>query len=134
MAERFSILQAGRVNIRTCNRQEIGRLGESIAQTFLEENDCRILARNWRAGRWGEVDLVARDGLATTFVEVKTRTSRYANAEEAVTETKLGHMQRVALEWMVEHGWAGPIRFDIIGVYLRPEREPLVRWLQDVAG
>lgn len=122
------------MNIQTSNRQEIGRLGEDIAVAFLQQKDCRILARNWRAGRSGEVDIIVQDGLATTFVEVKTRTARHLSAEQAVTETKLLHMQRVALEWAAKNGWSCPIRFDVIGVYLRPDREPQVNWLRDVAA
>ncbi len=50
-----------------------GRVGEGLAEEYLRrDKGFRILARNWRAGR-EEIDLVAWDGDAMVFVEVKTR-------------------------------------------------------------
>ena len=53
-----------------------------------------MVATNYRC-RWGEVDLIARDGLEWVFVEVRTRRSgAYGSPEESLTETK---RQRLAL-------------------------------------
>ncbi len=52
----------------------IARRGEEIAAIYLKGKGWNILGRNWRAGRFGELDLIARDGAGLTiFVEVKTR-------------------------------------------------------------
>jgi putative endonuclease len=48
-----------------------GRAGEAAAAFFLEEKGMRILERNFRSST-GEVDIIALDGEAVVFVEVKT--------------------------------------------------------------
>src|SRR5689334_6187784 len=49
---------------------ETGREGESIAADFLRKNGYRVLYRNFRSKRGGEIDLVCRDCRATTLVFV----------------------------------------------------------------
>src|SRR4051794_41762291 len=53
-------------------RQHLGRAGEDLALAHLERLGYELVARNHRT-RWGEIDLVAHDGTALVFVEVKTR-------------------------------------------------------------
>jgi putative endonuclease len=53
-----------------------GARGEQLAASWLRrERGFAIVARNWRSprDRRDEIDLVARDGDALVFVEVKTR-------------------------------------------------------------
>lgn len=52
------------------NRAEAGRAGEDEAARYLEGRGMRLVARNFRTRR-GEVDLIALDGDALVFVEVK---------------------------------------------------------------
>lgn len=54
----------------------IGRLGENAAAKFLRRNlKMRIAERNYRNGR-DEIDIIAYDGDALVFIEVKTRSAR----------------------------------------------------------
>lgn len=59
-----------------CPGASLGKAGEDIAIKLYESLGFKLLARNWRAGRFAEVDLILRgtDGLLV-FVEVKTRTA-----------------------------------------------------------
>src|SRR5438045_9561683 len=52
----------------------LGARGEKMACAFLRRQGCKILYRNFRARRGGEVDIICRDGDTLVFVEVKTRT------------------------------------------------------------
>ena len=51
---------------------QAGAEGEDLACRHLEAQGFAILARNYRC-RSGEIDVVARDGSVTVFVEVKHR-------------------------------------------------------------
>ena len=69
-------------------RNELGFHGERIAAAYLSSSGLRLLDRNWRC-REGELDIVARDGDALVFCEVKTRRGvGYGHPVEAVTHTK----------------------------------------------
>lgn len=54
------------------HNRSLGCEGEGLAVTYLERHNYKILQRNFRC-RSGEIDIVARDGKTTVFVEVKTR-------------------------------------------------------------
>lgn len=82
---------------------ELGREGERLAVRYLRTQHYRILYRNFRAPRGGEVDLVCRDKTDNTlvFVEVKTRRSLAFGAPgEAVTRDKQKLIARGALAWL----------------------------------
>lgn len=58
----------------TGNAKNIATRGEELAASFLTKNDYQLLARNFRAGRNGEIDIIAMSPDETVvFVEVKTR-------------------------------------------------------------
>lgn len=67
----------------------VGERGEKIAEKFLKEKGYKILEKNFQ-NRFGEIDLVARNGDTLVFVEVKTRyTERFGKPEESVTPAKI---------------------------------------------
>ena len=95
-----------------------GRAGEDEAARFLEERGLPVVARNVRAGG-GEIDLVATEGRAVVFVEVKWRkdASRGAPAE-AVTPAKRRRLLSAARAWLAENPAAGgrDVRFDVVAI------------------
>lgn len=64
-----------------------GRWGEELACWWLRLKGWQILARRVKA-RGGEIDIIARRGRATAFIEVKTR-SRAADLDDAIDEARL---------------------------------------------
>lgn len=94
----------------------LGTLGEVRAEQYLVEQGCRILARN-AAFPGAEIDLIAQDGRAIVFVEVKTRTSGASYGREAVTPAKQKRICRGALRYMVQNGLTErQARFDVIEI------------------
>ena len=74
----------------------------------------RILLRGYRT-RWGEIDLIARDGDILVFVEVKTR--RQGEPAEAVTAEKQRRLTLAALRLLKEHGLLEQrCRFDVVAI------------------
>lgn len=115
-------------------RKLLGTAGERAAAVFLTSQGYAIVDRNWRAGRSGEIDLVARKDGVTVFVEVKTRRWLPPDAAlVAVDARKLARLRRLGLAWLASRGSWQNCRFDVIGVQLRDGREPLFAWSQDVA-
>lgn len=117
----------------TRSRVLLGQYGEDKAAAYLERAGLAIIDRNWRHSRRGEIDLIALDGDVVVFVEVKTRRGIGAGlASEAVTQTKLDRIRSLGATWAHEHNQFVDYRFDIVGVYVREDREPIFEWLQDV--
>ena len=78
---------------------ELGRRGEQLAVDHLLGRGMTVVERNWRC-RLGEIDIVARDGADTVFVEVKTRTTHdFGHPFEAITPLKLARLRRLAVAW-----------------------------------
>ena len=80
--------------------QTLGAQGEHIAAHYLVHTlGWRVIARNWRSGRHGELDLIAEDGGSIVAVEVKTRSGLgYGNPLEAITARKTARLRRLLLE------------------------------------
>jgi putative endonuclease len=84
-------------------RVELGQRGENLAAEELAHRGYEIVARNWHC-QAGEVDIVARQGDAFHFFEVRTRRGReYGTPEESVTPAKRQRMVDVALTYLGEH-------------------------------
>lgn len=111
----------------------VGELGERIACAWLRANRCRVLYRNFRGPRGGEVDIVARDGRVLAFVEVKTRTAGGRGRPlEAVDKDKQRLIERGANVWLRMLGTRDlPWRFDVIEVVLEDGERPRVHRVKD---
>jgi putative endonuclease len=106
-------------------KKEIGAWGEGIAADWLAERGCQIIARNVRTP-YGEIDIIARQGDVTVFVEVKTLTSSLNFFPETnITRAKQQHMLHAAQHYTAEHEidhW----QIDAIAVEGRPGSKPVV--------
>jgi putative endonuclease len=110
---------------------ELGSHGERIALAYLVDAGLRVLDRNWRC-REGELDIVAREGDALVFCEVKTRRGTgYGHPVEAVTVAKQRRLRTLAQRWLAAHDQHAPeLRFDVVGVLVRPSRPAVVTHLR----
>jgi putative endonuclease len=84
----------------------------------LRRRGYAILERRYRT-RYGEIDVVARDGDVTVFVEVKTRDGDgFGGGAEAVTGWKQRRLTRMALDYLVRHSdlMDRLCRFDVVAV------------------
>ncbi|MDQ0949354.1 putative endonuclease [Streptomyces phaeochromogenes] len=117
-------------------RNALGKYGEDLAARRLTESGMKVLQRNWRSGRAGEIDIVARDGDALVVCEVKTRrTGTFEHPMAAVTPVKAQRLRGLAERWLQEHGGAPPggVRIDVVGVLLPDRGAPVVEHVRGVA-
>jgi putative endonuclease len=106
----------------------LGREGERLALGYLRRQRYKVLYRNFRGPKGGEVDIVCRDKTCDTlvFVEVKTRRSlAYGAPAESVTKAKQKLIARGALAWLqMLNNPEILFRFDIVEIVItdgRPE-------------
>lgn len=91
-----------------------GAEAEEQACLLLKELGYRIVARNWRS-RFGEIDIVARDGGTVVFVEVKARSdSTYGGPGAAVDRAKQRRLTATAALFLQETGCELATRFDVV--------------------
>ena len=98
-------------------RQFLGKLGEDLACEELARRGYAVVARRYRT-RFGEIDIVAREGKTTVFVEVKTRDGdMFGDGAAAVTSWKQRRVAAMAIDYLARHRLHDqPCRFDVIAI------------------
>ncbi len=105
----------------------VGRYGELLACSWLRSRGLRVLRRNFRWGRSGEIDIVCREGGVLAFVEVKTRTrTDYGPPGRAVNAGKRRLLRIGAANWLRLLGRNVPHRFDLVEITLSPRALPRI--------
>lgn len=97
-------------------RHALGDAAEAAARAHLEAQGLRTLARNV-SFRFGELDLVMRDGDTLAFVEVRYRSSsRFGGAAGSVDAGKRRRIALAARAWLAgQRGLAdAACRFDVV--------------------
>ncbi|MFH0810387.1 MAG: ribonuclease HII [Pseudomonadota bacterium] len=103
-------------------RQVYGAGCEERACELLAARGYEIVCRNWR-GRRGEIDIIAKDGEAYVFVEVRARSKAgsFGGAAASITAAKQERLSLTALEYLQAAGLGeADARFDVV---LFPGRE-----------
>ena len=111
-------------------RKKLAIQGELCAAEYLSNLGYTIITRNWRAGRHGEIDIIAKapanaQDESLVFVEVKTRIASgtedgiYPLGFEAINKAKQLKIMRSAWRFQqTTKTWAS-VRFDAIVVIYR---------------
>jgi len=114
-------------------RRALGIEGERLAADYLKSEGYVPIARNWRHGKTGELDLIVRKGNEIRVIEVKARAeSEDGYPEDAVTDSKLSRIADLTEIFLTEFGLQGDVHIDVIAIQHRPNREPEIVWLKDV--
>lgn len=115
----------------TMNNRFFGKLGESSAAEYLEQNGFTIIGRNVYVGRC-EIDIIAEGHGLLIFAEVKTRRQKpdikniYGRPADAVNHSKRTHMTDAVKRYLYENRENVKDfqpRMDIIEVYCDPNSE-----------
>lgn len=105
------------------NNIEKGRIGESIAQSYLISKGGSILEKNYKT-KIGEIDIIARLNGELVFIEVKSRSNiNFGFPAEAVNYKKREKIINVAKYYLMKNCLHNiSIRFDVIEVYLKDKK------------
>ncbi|MGF1472037.1 MAG: YraN family protein [Rubrobacteraceae bacterium] len=99
------------------NNRRTGARGEKLALRHLGESGYELVCENYRT-RYGEIDLIVRDGETLVFVEVKLRRGTgYGSPLESVTPRKQEQIRAVAAQYLAEtEPECKELRFDVVGI------------------
>jgi len=108
----------------TTARRRTGQIAEDLVAQQLASSGWEIVERNART-RYGELDIVARDGDTLVFIEVKGGRADTSFGPEkpilSVDFRKQRRVRRLATAWISERReqpFYKEIRFDAVGVTL----------------
>lgn len=117
---------------RRLNNRLSGAWGEELALRYLTRQGYDLIERNYRT-RYGEVDLILRQGTTIVFVEVKLRRGlAFGDPREAVTPRKQAAVRALAERYLHERRppHFETLRFDVVGV-LASGSTPKIVHLED---
>ena len=107
-----------------------GRDAEQAAFDYLRKQGLSKVERNYRC-RFGEIDLIMREGNSLVFVEVRMRTSgNYGGAIESIDTRKKQKLLATARHYMAAKGAFSDCRFD--AVLLNGDNR--IDWIRDAFG
>ncbi|MBW8184504.1 YraN family protein [Shewanella nanhaiensis] len=96
--------------------REHGQAGEKLAMNYLAERGLNFVEANVRY-KFGEIDLIMKDGKEWIFIEVKYRSkAQYGGALNALSPAQIGRLRRAAEHYIQIHKIDAVCRFDLIAI------------------
>jgi len=118
----------------------VGNRMEDTAARHLSNAGLKIIERNFRS-RFGEIDLIARDGNTLVFVEVRFRRSnRFGGAGISVDWRKQRKLLATANSYLQYRRLDCPCRFDVIAIERctstdsSGQQDLNIQWIADAFG
>ncbi len=115
-----------------CNKEKttavsIGNIGEEAAVKALKKQKYKIVERNYRT-KMGEIDIIAKDGEYTVFVEVRLRkTNDFGTPADTIDARKQQKIIKTAQYYAVKNGiYDTPMRFDAVLINAKVKDDKLV--------
>ena len=115
------------------NRRAAGARWEQRALSHLCDHGLVPVARNFTS-RFGEIDLVMRDGDTLVFVEVRFRGAGAAvDAVQSIDANKQRHIVRTAEFFLLRHPqWReATMRFDVVALDAAHDGAVTLQWHRD---
>jgi len=112
--------------------KKLGPAGEDLAVKALRRAGYKILDRNVRLGKY-EIDIIAREGDTTAFVEVKTRRDdSVVPPLDCVGGVKRQHIRKAARKYISRHDEPETYyRFDVVSIVAPESGKPEVTIYRD---
>ncbi|MBX9916191.1 MAG: YraN family protein [Nitrosomonas sp.] len=109
-----------------------GSDAEQIALAYLQRQNLVLVAQNYRC-RFGEIDLIMRDGATLVFVEVRMRANEsFGGAAVSITPAKQAKLLSTARHYLSQLNSEPPCRFDALLLSGISGQE--IEWIKDAFG
>tara|TARA_R110002074_G_scaffold170005_4_gene332083 strand:+ start:111263 stop:111622 length:360 start_codon:yes stop_codon:yes gene_type:complete len=106
----------------------LGKQGEELALSFLQQRGLILLQKNYRS-RFGEIDLVMEDKEHIVFVEVRLRSSEiFGGASGSVNHRKQSKLIKCAQHYIATQPTRLGFRFDVIAIS-PSARQHEIQWI-----
>lgn len=109
-----------------------GSDAEEIAVSYLQRQHLLLIAQNYRC-RFGEIDLIMRDGTTLVFIEVRMRANEmFGGAAASITPAKQAKLLRTARHYLSGLNNEPPCRFDAL--LLSGINGQKIEWIKNAFG
>lgn len=109
-----------------------GALAERWAAQHLQHNGLQLIEQNYRS-RYGEIDLIMRDGAVLVFVEVRLRSNpHFGGAAASIDARKQQRLIRTAQHYLSTLALVPACRFDAL--LMDDVQGKQVQWLKNAFG
>jgi putative endonuclease len=87
---------------------------EQLASQYLQQQGLKLMVQNYRS-RFGEIDLIMRDGTTVVFVEVRLRRNAgFGGAAASIDARKQKRIISTAQQFLAGLAQVPPCRFDAV--------------------
>lgn len=113
------------------NTREKGSFYEQLALSYLKRQGLIFEEKNYYC-RYGEIDLIMRDGNKMVFIEVKYRKYKgFGGAVAALSYTKQQRLRRSIHQYLTDHQLHNAeVRVDFVAI--EGQNPPNIQWIKSV--
>lgn len=119
-------------------KKDLGDLGEKIAENYLREKGYKILDKNFRYSKLGELDIVAQKDNDIAFVEVKTRLKTGPGGfwpEDNITYQKQKKLIKLSQIYLSKRKLLDkPWQIDVLAIEIYRDGSHDIRHLENAVG
>ncbi|MBL8496246.1 YraN family protein [Nitrosomonas sp. JL21] len=109
-----------------------GNDAEYRALAYLQRQHLQLIVKNYRC-RFGEIDLIMREGSTLVFIEVRQRsTQKHGGAAGSITAAKQAKLLQTARHYLAEIGHEPACRFDAL--LLSGSDGEHIEWIKNAFG
>lgn len=109
--------------------RDTGEAAERLALDFLQGKGLKLIEANYRS-RFGEIDLILRDGEVLVFAEVRMRKNNdFGGARASINVAKQAKLIKTASQYLTQFTRPPPCRFD--AVLLGAAEGGTIEWIQN---
>lgn len=109
--------------------RETGQAAEQRALGYLQQQGLTLVTANYHS-RFGEIDLILRDGNVLVFTEVRMRSNAdFGGAGASITRAKQAKLIKTAQHYLTQFSRPPACRFD--AVLLGASNNDAIEWIRD---